>query len=114
MTPRSGLLQAGEILQLVGAIVSAFGALFLLGMVAFFATVFTDAEADVVGTVYIGMGVVLAVGAVLGFVAWNKTRSGDLAAGFAFGLANALLPPVQIIPLLGAIFVKVCPEAQDA
>lgn len=119
MESRSGLFKAGEVLLLVGAILSAVGAVFLvlasIGLGALFASTDTgDAPTGFITAVYGVLAAVLAMGAVFGFLAYGKARRGDAHGGFVFGLVAALLPPVQVVPLLGAIFCKVSPEGEAA
>ena len=111
MAGNEGLEKASTILLLVGAILSGIGAVFLLlltfGMGALFAALDAEADAAVVLAVYGGLSLILSVGAILTFVAWNKARQGDWDGAFVLGLIGSLLPPVQIVQLLGAIFAKV-------
>ena len=123
--PESGLLKAGKILLLVGAILSAVGAVMMIGMSLLMSAVMselmegTEADPDAPGfppafflLYYGGWGLLAAAGSVCGFLAWRKASAGDLAGGFGWGIAAGCLPPVNVLALLGAIFVKVCPEAE--
>ena len=124
MDQRSGLAKASGILLLVGAILQAVGAAFALGFTALFATIMGRIEESAVTArqppfpislflwIYGIMGLLLAAGSVLGFVAYGKTRKGDWQGAFVWGLVGCLLPPVSVLGLLGAIFAKVCPEAE--
>jgi hypothetical protein len=117
--PQSGLLKAGTILLLVGAILSAAMALLALAMTLFMGFVLAEISEEVFpGALftlfYGGFGLLMVAGAVCGFVAWRKAQAGDLSSAFVWGLVGSLLPPLQILLLLGAIFAKVCPEAEAA
>ncbi|MHB8633684.1 MAG: hypothetical protein ACYDBQ_06945 [Thermoplasmatota archaeon] len=123
MQPKSGLAAASGILLLIGAILAAVGALFLLGFGILFAfvpsTVTMQAGSGpapfpfwIFGILYPIMGVLDGVGAILGFIAYGKTRRGEYAAAFVPGLVGAVIMPLNVISLLGAIFARVCPEAQ--
>lgn len=119
MDERSGLFQAGTILLLVGAIMSVFGALMMIAFVVGFGMFFAALEPEVGGlpewmSVFYGaMALLMAGGAAAGFAAFAKARQGDAAMAFTFGLVCALLPPLQVVPLIGAILCKVSPEAQS-
>ncbi len=116
MDSPSGLFKAGKILLLVGAILQAVGALFLLlgSMGLGFLNGELEGQDDalivILRTVYTILGIVSAAGAVLGFLAYGKARAGDARRAFVLGLIGCLLPPVQLLGLLGAIFCKVSPE----
>lgn len=119
--PPSGMYNAATILLLVGAILQAVGALFFVGMGVFMGAVFDSVGEEVgrgpgwiVGGLYIAMGLLAAVGAVFGFLAHRDARRGDAHGAFVLGLVAALLPPVQLLLLLGAIFAKVSPEGEAA
>lgn len=110
MAKGQDLSKAGEVLLLVGAILSAVGALFMVmlavGMTALFAAL-GEPEGAWISILYGAFAVLMVGSAIFGFMGWNRARAGDLSGGFLFGLISSLLPPVQIIPLLGAIFCKV-------
>lgn len=119
MTAPSGLLKAGTILVLVGGILSAIGALFItLAAIVLLAVGnnLLGGESDatfpatVVGSIYLGLGVLLAVGSVFGFLGYQAAKRGDVHAGWVKGLVCALLPPLQAIPLIGAILLLASPE----
>jgi len=117
--PQSGLLKAGIVLLLVGAILSAAMALMALAMTAFIGVVFAELSQEAFPGAFItlfygGFALLLAGGSVCGFVGWRKAQAGDLSGAFVWGLVGSLLPPLQILLLLGAIFAKVCPEAEAA
>lgn len=120
----SGLLKAARILLLVGAILAAVGAFLVLAMSLVLGAVFAEVEdpAEEAGApagaifgfllgFYGLFGVLSLAGSACGFVAWRKAERGDLSPAFVWGLVASLLPPVNIILLLGAIFCKTCPEA---
>lgn len=92
----TSLAVAGTVLLLVGAIVSTAGTV----LVFFFG--FTAGQPFMMV-----VAALLAIGAVLGFVAWRKAAAGQLGPAFGLGLASALLPPIQVLQLVGAILVKV-------
>lgn len=121
MDQRSGLAKASGILLLIGAIFQAVVAgLFLLITSIFGAILSSETQRtpsmppfpfQMFVWIYGVMGAMMLVGAILTFVAYAKTRKGDWQAAFVWGLVGCLLPPVHILGLLGAIFAKVCPEA---
>lgn len=113
----SGLFQAGTILLLVGAILAAIGALFMLALAIGMNVLFTaldepDAPGLFFAIFYGALAIVMAAGSVFGFIGYGKGREGDAQGAFVFGLVAALVPPVQVVPLVGAILCKVSPEAQ--
>jgi hypothetical protein len=118
----SGLLKASGILMLVGAILSAAGAVLLLVVGLFFAAIFSGLEAEegpfsftsLIAGFYVVYGLVSGAGAACSFVAWGRISRLDLHGGFVWGLVGSLLPPLNILTLLGAIFAKTCPEAEAA
>jgi hypothetical protein len=119
----SGLLKAGTILLLIGAILGAVGAVFLaiaaivlmsLGDNLVGGETDSTFPATIVGVIYLVLAVLIAVGSFCGFKGWRLASSGNASAAFGWGLAGALLPPVQLLPLIGAILVKVSPEGEAA
>lgn len=123
MTDSSSLFKAGRIFLLIGAIMSAFGALFLLAASIFLLTVGNNIlggesgsafPATVVGWLYLGLGALLVVGCVFGFRAYGAAKAGDARRAWINGLVAALLPPLQIVPLVGAILCLVSPESQES
>ena len=78
---RSGMLKAGTILMLVGAILHAVGAFFLLVISLFMFGLGGALGAEeggfvvgaLVGGIYLGLGIVLAVGSWFGFSSWKRT-----------------------------------------
>ena len=118
----TGLLRAGEILLLVGSILHAISAaiLVLSGILLFgFGASSSSGEQPVIDVLaflgpiriaYTVLGIVSLGGAIVGFMAYGRARSGDAGAAFAFGLTSALLPPLAIVQLIGAILCKVSPE----
>ena len=114
----SGQYKAGRILLLIGAILSAVGAVFLLVAGLFLLAIgdnlLGEGEASfgpmVVGALYLGLGLMTGVGAVFGFVAQARADRGDAHGAWVFGLVAGLVPPVQILPLIGAILVLTSPE----
>jgi hypothetical protein len=120
---QSGLLKAGTILLLVGAILSAVGGGLTLLMALFMGAVFGALSSEVDGGMWAGgliagfygiFALLLIAGSVCGFVAWRRAGRGDLQGAFVWGLVASLLPPLNVLLLLGAIFAKVCPEAEAA
>lgn len=116
---QSGLLKAAVILLLVGAILYAAMAAFILGFALLFGVMFAALGAEgepgllggvVVGIIYGIWGLFAAAGAICGFIGWRKASRGDLDGGFLWGLVGSLLPPLNIVGMLGAIFLKACPE----
>lgn len=108
-----GLRKAAEVLFLVGGILAGLGALmmvfFALGMGILFSSI-GEQGATFIPLIYGGLAVVMVAGTAASLVAWNKARAGDWDAAFVWGLVGAMLPPVQLIPLIAAVFCKV----QDA
>lgn len=118
---QSGLRKASTILLLVGAILSAVGAFLMLLFTILFSVVFSRIAAEAGPGVggfgfflwfYGAFGLLAAVGSALGFVAWRKAARDDLHGAFVWGLVGSLLPPLNVVSLLGAIFAKVCPEGE--
>jgi hypothetical protein len=116
---QSGLRKASAILLLVGAILAAISSVLMLVFTLLFSVVFarlteeTGAEGFGVFLWFYGIfGVLAAAGSVCGFVAWRKAARDDLHGAFVWGLVGSLLPPLNIVSLLGAIFAKVCPEGE--
>ena len=114
---QSGMLKAGTVLLLVGAILHTVAAFFLILFSVFMIAIggaFAEEEGAfvpaMIGIVYLVIGVVLALGSYFGFSAWRKAQRNELHGAWIHGLVSALLPPVQVITLLGAIFLLVCPE----
>lgn len=99
----SSLSVVGTILLLVGAIVSTVGA----ALASFLG--FTAGQ-----PVVMVVAALLAIGAVFGFLAWRKAAAGQLGPAFRFGLTSALLPPLQVVQLVGAILVKVADNTPNA
>lgn len=119
MAEPSGLFKAGSILVLVGAILSAVGAFFLViagsVMLVLGSNVLGDASGEtfpalIVGIVYLVLGLVMVVGCIFGFQGYGAAKRGDVHAGWVKGLVCALLPPLQAVPLIGAILLLVSPE----
>jgi len=122
---RSGMAKAGEILLLVGGILRLVGAGFLILFGTVFASVIAAASQSssssrpppgwlggFLGALYIGLGLLCAVSGILGLVGWKRAKANNWGSAFVFGLVGSLLPPVDILLLLGAIFCKVSPEGQ--
>lgn len=117
MHQQSGLAKAGRILLLVGAILAVVGGAALVVLGAVF-LVLGDLEGDagafvpgrLIGAVYFVLGILQGVGAIFGFLAHGRARRGDWHGAWVFGLVAALVPPLQVVPLLGAIFCLVSPE----
>ncbi len=118
----TGLLRAGEILLLVGSILHVISAtiLVLSGILLFgFGASNPSGEQPVLDVLaflgpiriaYTILGVLSLGGAIVGFMAYGRARSGDAAGAVVFGLTSALLPPLAIVQLIGAILCKVSPE----
>lgn len=111
MDNSQGLGQAGNILLLVGAIFAAIGAvffgLFAIGFGALFAALTDEPEGAFFGIFYGLFALLYVASAALNFIAYNRSRENDADGAFLFGLIAAMLPPVRIFTLLGAIFCKV-------
>ena len=118
VTP-SGMYKAGTILLLVGAILHAIGTLALAGLgIVYIMLEGADGGGPrlfaFMGYVYLGLAALTAVGTVFGFLAHAKASRGDAHGGWVNGLVASLLPPLQVITLLGAIFCLVSPEGEAA
>lgn len=119
MDAQSGQYKAGHILLLVGAILAVVGSAFLVLAGIFLIwldqSILGD-EADrtlapaVIGALYLAFGVVGAVGSVFGFRARAKALAGDAHGAWIAGLVAALVPPLQVLPLIGAILILTSPE----
>lgn len=123
MAEPSGLLKAGTILVLVGAILSAVGAFFLViagaAMLVLGANLLggeteSTFPAILVGIVYLVMGLMMVVGCIFGFQGYGAAKRGDVHGGWVKGLVCALLPPLQAVPLIGAILLLVSPEHESS
>jgi hypothetical protein len=123
MENRSGLLKAGTILLLVGAILQAVGAVVLMLYAILWGAIVRAMARRAGGTgstplpgflsiLFVALGILLAVGSLMSFLAHGRARAGDANAAFVRGLVGSLLPPVQIVPLVGAILCKVSPEGE--
>ena len=122
MQQRSGLGRAGEILLLVGGILRIVGGALMALIGIFFASllgsVFASSRSSsgapppgwlpgFIAGFYVVIGIVVAAGGIVGIVGWKRAKNGDLGGAFVWGLVGSLLPPVDILLLLGAIFCKV-------
>ncbi|MCA1818585.1 MAG: hypothetical protein LC620_00785 [Halobacteriales archaeon] len=119
MDPPSGLLKAGTILLLVGGILQAVGAALLLLYGTLFGTLVArlgrssvEAEPPILFALFLVLGLLVAAGSVMAFLAYGRAKAGDTQAAFVRGLVGALLPPVQAVTLVGAILCKVSPEGE--
>lgn len=112
----SGMFQAGKIIILVAAILAVVGALFMVVFGILFGSINAaageEAALDWFGPLYIVIGIITGIGSVFGFLGYGRARRGDAHGAFVFGLVAALVPPVQVLMLVGAILCKVSPEAQ--
>ncbi len=118
VSQKSSLFNAGSILLLIGAILQAFSVLFLLGMVflaSFFSGASTDdnTAANFIQTIYGSLALIVAIGSVLAFMAWQKSRQGDARGAGIFGIIASMVPPVSIVTLIGAILCFTSTEAQQ-
>lgn len=121
---KSGLAQAGEILLLVGAIMRTVGVLFMLVYMLIMVGLFTSIDGspgpgamfDAFGGMFVTMMILIVVMMVasvpVGFVGWQKARSGAYRTGGILGIVASMLPPVDVILLLGGIFLMVSDEAK--
>lgn len=121
MAEVSGMFKAGTVLLLIGAILQALGAVFLLGVGAMLlgtqALQSPDdnvAERTFLGFFYAVFGGVLAVGAIFGFIAQGRAKKGNAHSAWINGLVASLLPPLQAVTLIGAILCRVSPEGAAA
>lgn len=119
MAEPSGMFKAGKILLLVGAILHAVFAVLLIVMSVLMLSLSGALGDDtafpmVVAVVYLVGGILLAVGSVFGFVAYRRAKSGHAHSAWVNGLVASLLPPLQVVTLLGAIFCLVSPEGEAA
>jgi hypothetical protein len=111
------MLKAGTILLLVGAILHLVAAVVVLLFALFFLFLGWTVGADdgaivpvVMGILYFLGGVLLAAGGFFGMSAWKRATAGQLHRAWIHGLVASLLPTVQLVTLLGAIFILVSPE----
>jgi hypothetical protein len=65
-----------------------------------------------ISLVYAGLGLLTAGSAVLGFMAYGRAKAGDARGAWVRGLVAALLPPLQVVPLVGALLCLLCPEGE--
>lgn len=124
MDAHSGQYKAGRILLLVGAILAVAGAaLFVVGgilLIVIGETILGGEEQmtfapTVVGIIYLGLGILTGIGAGFGFVAQARAQRGEAHGAWVAGLVAALVPPVQLLALVGAILILTSPEhAQQA
>ena len=109
-------------LLLVGAILAAFGTVFLVAAGIVILTLDRELMGDneayfpgtFIGAIYLGLAGLSAIGCVFGFLAYARAQDGDWHGAWVFGLVSALVPPLQVVPLLGAIFCLVSPEGEAA
>ena len=119
---RSGLFNAGSILLLIGAILQVVGAVFLVGFGIFFVVlsgIIEDSGDEspvpaVIAAVYIGLGFLSALGSVFGFLGYRDSQRGDAHGAWVKSLVSALVPPLQVVNLIGAILCLVSPEGEAA
>jgi hypothetical protein len=121
MENRSGLLKAGTILLLVGGILRAVGAVLIVLYGTVVSAVF-DALAKrnaaaaslppYVAVLFLVLGVLVGVGSLFSLLGYGRAKAGDPHSAFVRGLVGALLPPVQVVSLVGAILCKVSPEGE--
>lgn len=118
MAEPSGLFKAGTILLLVGAIMQTVGAVLVIAMsvlAGFLDRTLSGGDTNelmVVTAIYFAIGVFLGAGALFAFLAYGKAKSGNAYGAWVQGLVASLLPPLQVISLLGAIFCLVSPEGE--
>ncbi|HUR62874.1 MAG TPA: hypothetical protein VM241_00170 [Candidatus Thermoplasmatota archaeon] len=117
MDNRSGLLKAGTILLLVGGILQAVGAVVLVLYGAFFAALVNKSDAPtpipaLFTWALVALGAVGAIGCLPTFLAYGRAKAGDPQGAFVRGLVGSLLPPLQVVTLIGAILCKVSPEGE--
>ncbi len=111
MDEPSSLLRAGRILTLIGAGVSALGALILLGVTGVIALIpGSDGPPIWFVALYGVLALIMALGAGFGFMAARRVKDGHIHRAWVLALTGALLPPVQTILLVGAILIYVSPE----
>jgi hypothetical protein len=114
----SSLFKAGRILILVGAILAAVTAVLAIGFAVGFALIFDEAAAEaapfgvggVFALIYGGIGIMSAIGAVFGFLSFRAANAGQVHAAWIRGLIASLVPPVQVVALVGAILMLMSPE----
>lgn len=112
---QSGLLKAGRILVLIGAIMSALGAVMLAGTAIGLGLLPTESDADAaismgISIMYGVFAIMLVAGSVLGFLSHRNVGAGRIHTAWIQGLVASLLPPLQVLLLVGAILVYVSPE----
>jgi len=119
-TQPSGLLKAGRILLLVGFILHLVGTVAaILGGWLFLYLArrhqqdgSPSFDSALVGGIYLGVGILLAVGSIVGKTALKRAENGQAHAAWVRGLVSSLLPPLQVVTLVGAILCKVSPEGE--
>ena len=108
---KSNLLRAAEVLLVVGPVLQLCAAALILllwfgsgpwmwAFVAFLA--------------YPAVALLAVAGAIVGFQANARASRGDLRGAFRRSLLSSMLPPVQLLTLVGAILLRICPEAKGA
>lgn len=106
---KSNLLRAAEVLLVIGPVLQLCAAALVLllwfaygpWMVAFVAFL-----------AYPAVALLAVAGAIVGFQANARADRGDLRGAFRRSLLSAMLPPVQLLTLIGAILFRICPEAK--
>ncbi len=111
------MTKAGEILLLVGSIMQVVASAVVVIMAIVLAVVGASTSSSsspnagaifrALPIVYGIFGAIGIVGSVFGFLSYGRAKRGDLSGAFAFGLTASLLPPLQVVLLMGAIFCKV-------
>lgn len=113
---QSGSLRAGGIVLLVGAIIQVLTALAVAVLVLLMGRVDMPPgiPAGLVQVAYAVLAGLLAIGAGVAFWAYADHRKGRVRPAWIKGLVASLLPPVQVVTLLGAVLCFASPEAQAA
>ncbi|MEK6985388.1 MAG: hypothetical protein AABX89_03275 [Candidatus Thermoplasmatota archaeon] len=101
----SNYLHTGRILLVVGGVLQLVGAMFAVILLAAAAISFPLAWFAIVV-------ILLSVpGAICSLVGHSQAQKGNAEKAFVYGLVGSLLPPVALLPLLGAVLCKLSPEA---
>lgn len=105
--------KVGQILILISVILKVLG---LLGIIAS-ATVLGSALPILsvipfgVGAMLAGIAIVILIGITLGFLSLKSASEGDFHKAGVIGIIASLLPPLDIIMILGGILCLVSEEA---
>ncbi len=100
--------KVGKILLIIGVVL---GLLSLLAML-FVGSMMMFGMAGLFGGLVYAIIAVDVVGLVVGVLAIKKAMDGEMKSAGIYGIISSLLPPLNIITLIGAILCLVSPEAK--